>query len=90
LSVMVGLIVYATSNLDFLSDGGSRWFQIAQVIGMIAVIGTLLVFFNFIYSWMSSRYRIWSKLQATIFALVGLGFLWFVFAGHLLYFNSNF
>ena len=90
LATMVGLIVYATSNLDFLSDTGNRWFQIAQVVGVIAAIGTLVVFFNAIYAWISSRYRIWGKLQATVFALVCLGFLWFVFAGHLLYFNSNF
>jgi CubicO group peptidase (beta-lactamase class C family) len=90
LTSMVGLIVYATSNIDFLSDTGSRWFQIAQVVGVIAAIGTLAVFFNAIYAWISSRYRIWGKLQATLFALVCLGFLWFVFAGHLLYFNSNF
>ncbi len=87
---MVGLLVYATSNLDFLSDSGVRWFQLAQVIGVIAAIGTLAVFFNFVYAWISSRYRIWGKLQATLFAIVCLGFLWFVFAGHLLYFNSNF
>ena len=90
LSVMVGLIVYATSNLDFLSDSGSRWFQISQVIGVIAAIGTLVVFFNFVRAWISGRYRIWGKLQATVFAFACLGFLWFVFAGHLLYFTSSF
>jgi hypothetical protein len=87
---MVGLIVYATSHLDFLSDAGIKWFQLAQVIGLIASIGTLVVFFDAVHAWMSKRYRIWGKLQATIFALASLGFLWFVFAGHLLYFNSNF
>lgn len=90
LSAMVGLIVYATSNLDFLSDAGNRWFQIAQVIGVIAATGSLAVFFNAVHAWFSGRYRIWGKLQATVFALACLGFLWFVFAGHLLYFNSNF
>ena len=90
LGSMVGLIVYATSHLDFLSDAGIKWFQLAQVIGVVATIGTLAVFFNAGHAWMSKRYRIWGKLQATIFALACLGFLWFVFAGHLLYFNSNF
>lgn len=90
IGTMVGLIMYATSNLDFLSDAGVKWFQIAQVIGVIAAVGTLAVFFNFVYAWISSRYSIWGKLQATLFAIVCLGFLWFVFAGHLLYFNSNF
>lgn len=89
-SLMVGLIAYATQNLDFLSDSGNRWFQLAQVIGVIAGIGTLVVFFDAVHAWLSNRYRIWGKLQATVFALACVGVLWFVFAGHLLYFNSNF
>ena len=90
LIAMVGLLMYAISNLDFLSDAGVVWFQIVQVIGVIAAIGTLIVFFDTIHAWISGRYRIWGKLQATIFALACLGFLWFVFAGHLLYFTSTF
>lgn len=90
LAAMVGLIIYATENLDFLTDAGNNWFRFAQVIGVIAAIGTLAVFFNAIHVWISSRHRIWGKLQATVFALACLGFLWFVFAGHLLYFTSNF
>jgi CubicO group peptidase (beta-lactamase class C family) len=90
LGAMVGIIIYATSNLDFFSDSGGRWIQMIQVIGVVAAVGTLVVFFNAVHVWMSSRYRIWGKLQATIFALASLGFLWFVFAGHLLSFTSNF
>ena len=90
LIAMVGLLAYAISNLDFLSDAGVIWFQIVQAIGVIAVIGTLVVFFHAIYAWISKRYRIWGKLQATVFALACLGFLWFVFAGHLLYITSSF
>ena len=88
--LMVGLIMYATKNLDFLSDAADIWFRLAQAIGLIAAVGTLLVFFNAVQAWTSSRYRIWGKLQATLFALVSLGFLWFVFAGHLINFSSNF
>ncbi len=60
------------------------------VIGVLGAIGTLIVFYNAIHSWMSKRNRIWGKLQATVFALACLGFLWLVFAGHLLYFSSNY
>jgi len=41
-------------------------------------------------SWTSKRKRIWGKLQATIFVLACLGFLWFAFAGNLLRFSSNY
>jgi hypothetical protein len=87
---MVGVIIYATNNLDFFSDAGSTWIRLAQVVGLIATVGTLVVFYNAVQAWMSGRYRIWGKLEATVLALACLGFLWFVFAGHLLYFTSHF
>ena len=87
---MVGVLIYATSNLNFFSGSGVTWIEFIEVIGVIAAISTLIVFANAVLAWMSGRYRIWGKLQATVFALACLGFLWFVFAGHLLYITSNF
>ena len=90
LGAMVGVIIYATSHLDFFSDSGARMIGFIQVIGVLAAISSIVVFLNAIHSWIGGRYRIWGKLGATVFALASLGFLWFVFAGHLLYFTSNF
>jgi hypothetical protein len=90
LASMVGLIVYSVENLDFLSDSATTWFRLVQVIGVIATIGTLAVLYNAVHAWMSGRYRIWGRLEATVFALACLGFLWFVFAGHLFNFSSSF
>jgi len=90
IGAMLGVLLYATSNLDFFSGSGVTWIEIIQVIGVIAAISTLVVFANAVLAWMSSRYRIWGKLQATIFALASLGFLWFVLAGHLMYITSSF
>ena len=87
---MLGVLMYAISNLDFFSGSGVTWIEFIQVIGVVAAIGTLVVFANAIHAWMSSRYRIWGKLQATVFALASLGFLWFVFAGHMLSITSHF
>ena len=90
LCAMVGVIIYATSHLDFFSDSGARMIEFIQVIGVLAAISSIVVFLNAIHSWIGGRYRIWGKLGATVFALASFGFLWFVFAGHLLYFTSNF
>ena len=89
-AAFVGLFTYAMSHYEFLSDRGSTWFQIVQVIGVLGAIGSVVVFYNAVHAWMSKRYRIWGKLSATVFALACLGFLWFVLAGHLLHFTSNF
>ena len=87
---MTGLVVYGSMHIEFLSDRGNTWFHLAQVIGVLGAVGTLIVFYNAIRSWRNREKRIWGKLQATIFVLVCLGFLWFAFAGNLLHFSSNY
>ena len=89
-AALLGVLMYALNNLDFFSGSGVTWIEFIQVIGIAAAIGTLVVFANAVYAWTSSRYRIWGKLQATIFAFASLGFLWFILAGHMLSITSNF
>ncbi|MGI8409960.1 MAG: serine hydrolase domain-containing protein [Pyrinomonadaceae bacterium] len=85
----VGFVTYASSHIQLLSDSGNIWIYLIQTIGILGAIGTLVVLYNAINSWMSKR-RIWSKLQATLLVLACLGFLWFAFAGNLLIFSSNY
>jgi CubicO group peptidase (beta-lactamase class C family) len=85
-----GLLLSALKHLELLSDSRNIWIWLIQSIGVLGAIGTIVVFYNAIYTWTSDRYQIWGKLQATMFALACLGVLWLVFAGHLLSFNSNY
>jgi CubicO group peptidase (beta-lactamase class C family) len=85
-----GFLLSASKQLELLSDSGNIWIWLIQSIGVLGAIGTLVVFYNAIYTWTSKQYQIWRKLQATMFALACLGVLWLVFAGHLLSFNSNY
>jgi CubicO group peptidase (beta-lactamase class C family) len=87
---MIGLVVYGLTHLEVFSDRGNVWFHLIQMIGVLGAIGTLVVLYNAIQSWRNREKRIWGKLQATLFVLVCLGFLWFTFAGNLLHFNSNY
>jgi hypothetical protein len=64
--------------------------MLAQVIGVIGALGSLVIFYNAVHTWLNKNRSIWMKLQATVFVLITLGFLWFVFAGNLLSFTSNF
>ncbi len=91
IAALLGFVTYASAgHFELLSDSGNIWIWLIQMIGVLGAIGTLVVFYNAVQAWMSKRYQIWGKLQATIFALACLGFLWFVFAGHLLSFSSNY
>lgn len=87
---LIGFLTYATSHLELLSDKGNPFIWFIQVIGFLAALGSLIVFYNAIRVWLGRQFGIWNKIQATIFALACLGFLWFVFAAHLLNFNSNY
>jgi CubicO group peptidase (beta-lactamase class C family) len=83
-------VVYAFSHLEALSDAGTRWMWLIQAIGLVASVGALVVFYNLFQTWRSSNFRIWGKLQATIFALATLGILWLVYAANLLSFTSRY
>ena len=88
-AAFVGLITYAMSHIDILSDSGNKWFWLIQLVGVLGAIGTLLVLFNAVNAWFGGR-RIWGKLQTTLLALACVGFLWFVYVGNLLVFRSNY
>jgi CubicO group peptidase (beta-lactamase class C family) len=87
---LFGFLLFASKQLELLSDSSNIWIWLIQVIGVLGAVGTIVVFYNAIYTWTSKRYQIWGKLQATMFALACLGILWLVFVGHLLSFNSNY
>jgi hypothetical protein len=83
-------VTKAFSNLEMLSDSGNRTLQLIQIIGVLASLGSLVVFFNAFQSWRSKNFRIWGKLQSLIFVFATLGVLWLVYAANLLSFTSNF
>jgi CubicO group peptidase (beta-lactamase class C family) len=87
---MTSMVIYGLTHLWIFSDRGNNWFRVIQLVGLVGVVGTVAVFYNAISAWLSKRRRIWGKLQATVFALACLGFLWFVFVGNLLRFASNY
>ena len=87
---IIGLVTYGLQHLWVFSDAGNKYFLIIQIIGIVGAVGTLVVLLNAIQAWTSKRKRIWIKLQATIFVLACLGFLWFALAGNLLRFTSHY
>ena len=88
-AAFIGLVTYAMENIEFLSDQGNKWFFLVQAIGILGAIGTLVVLYNAIDSWISKR-SIWNKVRSAIFVLACLGFLWFAIAGNLFIFSSNY
>ena len=90
IAALIGLIMYGLTHLEVFSDRGTTWFKLAQTVGLIGAVGTVVVLLNAIVAWISKRRRIWGKLQATIMLLACLGVLWFALAGNLLRFSSTY
>ena len=87
---LIGLTMYGLSHIEVFSDSGTKWFQLIQVVGIIGAVGTFVLLYNAVHAWMNKERRIWGKLQATVFALACLGFLWFAFVGNLLRITSSY
>ncbi|MFL6210050.1 MAG: serine hydrolase domain-containing protein [Pyrinomonadaceae bacterium] len=87
---MTALVLYGLTHLEVFSDQWNARRYLIQLIGLLGAVGTLAVLYNAIRSWRSRQKRIWGKLQATLFVLACLGYLWFAFVGHLLRFASNY
>jgi len=89
LAAITGIVVVGSLSAVF-DDRLDKWILLAQLIGLAGSLGTLVVLYDAIQSWISKRKRIWSRLYATVLALACLGFLWFVFAGNLLRFSTSY
>ncbi|HEV7765731.1 MAG TPA: serine hydrolase domain-containing protein [Thermoanaerobaculia bacterium] len=84
------IVTYAFSNIAAFNDDLNKWIYLAQLIGVLGAIGTLVVLYDAASSWLDKSRTIWYKLNATILALACLGLLWFVFVGNLLRFTSKY
>jgi hypothetical protein len=90
---VVGLgavVVYGLTNIAAFNDNLNKWIYLAQFIGVLGAVGTVVVLYDAINAWLSKNRTIWYKLNATLLVLACLGLLWFVFAGHLLHFTSQY
>ena len=89
-AAMAVILSFVSSDISMLNDRLDKWIYLAQFCGLIGAVGTLVVLYDAIQSWLSTRRKIWSRLYSTVLALACLGFLWFVFAGNLLRFTSRY
>jgi len=87
---IAGIVVYGLTNITAFNDSLNKWIYLAQFIGVLGAVGTLVVLYDAINAWRSKNRTIWYKLNATLLALACFGLLWFVFVGHLLHFTSQY
>jgi hypothetical protein len=86
---LFALVTYGLTHLEVFSDGGTMKFWLIQIVGVLGAVGTLIVLFNAVFTWINRR-GFWVRLQAALMLLACIGVLWFAFAGNLLRFTSNY
>ena len=89
IAALFGLVTYGLTHLEVFSDRGTMKFWLVQIVGVLGAVGTLIVLFNAVFTWIN-RKGFWVKLQAAAMLLACVGVLWFAFAGNLLRFTSNY
>jgi CubicO group peptidase (beta-lactamase class C family) len=87
---VAGVVVYGLTNIAAFNAGLDKWIYLAQFVGVLGAVGTVVVLYDAINAWLSKNRTIWYKLNATLLTLACLGLLWFVFVGHLLHFTSKY
>ena len=87
---VAGVVIYGLTNIAAFNAGLDKWIHLAQFIGVLGAVGTVVVIYDAINAWLSKNRTIWYKLNATLLTLACFGLLWFVFVGHLLHFTSKY
>lgn len=83
-------VINAFETLTVLSSKNDLIIRLFQVIGVIAVLGTVVVIYNAYRVWLNRNYGIWAKLQEAATVLACLGFVWLIFQGNLLDFTLRY
>ena len=87
---ILAIVSYGLSHIAAFNDSLNKWIYLAQFIGVLGALGTVVVLYDAFNSWFSKDRTIWYKLNATLLALACLGLLWFAFVGNLLKFTSQY
>jgi hypothetical protein len=87
---IASIVLYGLTHIAAFNDALNKWIYLAQVIGVLGAVGTVVVLYDAINAWLSKNRTIWYKLNATLLALACFGLIWFVVVGHLLHFTSQY
>ena len=92
IACILGWVVLATrlDDIGALSERLDPWIHFIQIIGVVGCLGGLVAIYNLYRPWSDRGRWIWAKLSDAVIALACVGFIWFVFAWHLLNFNLNY
>ncbi len=80
----------AMKDIALLSPHGNPWLRLIQIVGWLAILGTLVAIYDAAQSWRSPQ-RWWgARVGDTLIALACLGAIWFVFTWNMLHWSLKY
>jgi hypothetical protein len=86
----LALFTYGNENLEVFSASFDWAFRILQAIGILGLLGTIAMVWNFRAGLGNSTRPWWTKASDLLLALAGLAFVWFVIADKLITLSLNY
>jgi CubicO group peptidase (beta-lactamase class C family) len=90
LLAFAGFVLAGTKDIGVLSTQANGLLRLIQVVGWIAMLGSLVAIYSAIRAWLDPHRWVWTKLAETVVALACVGFLWFVLNWHLLHWSLHY
>jgi hypothetical protein len=80
----------AFKDIGLLSPHFNPYLRLIQLVGWLAVLGTVIALINAVRVWKSPDRWIWSRISETVIAVACLGGVWFIFVWNLLHWNLKY
>lgn len=90
LGAYVAFFTMALKNIALLSPRGNPWIRLIQVVGWLAVLGTIAAVYNAVRSWRRPQTWLWTRIWDTLVALACIGVVWFVYTWNLLHWSLKY
>jgi len=85
-----GALLSGDTPSILLSTKMDGWIHVVQGIGFLGAIGTIVMLYCVIRSWLEAKTWIWTKVWDGFILFAAFGYTFFVFSWHMLNFNLNF
>ena len=85
-----GFFTVALKDIGLFSPRGVPWLHLIQFVGWIAVLGSLVAFYNAFLAWRDSSRWLWSRIGESLIALACVAVIWFLFTWNLLKWVTRF
>jgi len=82
--------VLGFKDIGLLSPQYNLWIRLIQVVGWVAVLGTVVVLLNAFRVWSQPERWLWSRISETIIAVACLAAVWFIFTWDMLHWSLKY